>query len=314
MNAIKPELPIIPASRPHAEADYDGFRTAPLLLYGPEGKPELVANQNRLLHQFAVAAMHEIGRYSSQGVAVYGAERIVTRMLQVEGMNSNVYNYSRLNEEPDLTVGGPEVTPEMVREACEAAKYGGKVLQNDLARRAFGMPSIGLAELTIIGSHRRELEPRMWDEVGELTNTDATPKFEQMTNLRVLGFHQYDKRSMAPENFGSLHIGTKRAVSTLNDGTGVKHRTVALINTRPSYGLKRDDLEEILHGAIRRDSRGKLEHIQNADMSQNPAFMRTLQWLMEDDLKPGTVLTRNESVYDYNAEVQALVEARRQAA
>lgn len=310
MDTVHPEFITIPPLGPKPEVDSDGSRAAPFLLYGAERKPELITRQNRLLYELAVIAMREIRRYTTEEVAIYAAERIVMRMLQVEGMNSSIYNYNRLNADPDLTVGGPDVTPEMVREACEAAAYGGEVLQNDLARQAFGMASIGYSELTIIGDQRREYEAPMLANVGKLTNTDPTPRLEQMTNLRVLGFHQYDKRSMAPEAFGALRIGMKRTIATLDDGTEVKHRTVALINTRPSYGFQRDDLEEIIRSAVRRDNRGKLEHIQNADMSQNPAFMRVLRWLIESELQPGTVLTRNESVYGTNPIVQALVAAR----
>ena len=231
-----------PSTRPLVEADFDNYQTAPLLLSGAEANEELIENQNRLLHQFGEVAVHEISRYARPDVAAYGAERIGSRIHQIEGMNSNIYNYDRLNKTPDFNCD-PELDPEIVREACEAAKHGrGTVVQNELARRAFGMPSTGYAELTIMGEFRRGLEVPMWEEVGGLIGADATPRFNQMTNLRVLGFHQYDAKSNAPQNFGALRIGMKRNLGTLDDGTEVKNRTVALINTDPQYGLKQNDL------------------------------------------------------------------------
>lgn len=302
------------SGRPYTAAEFDDYHTAPLLLSGAEAKEELIENQDRLLRQFGEISLYEISRYAQPEVAEYGAERIGVRIHQVEAMNANIYNYERLNQTPDLTFGVPTISPETVANACEAALRGkGSVLQNKLARRAFGMPSIGLAELTIIGEFRRELEPPMWDEVSELTGSDATPRFEQMTNLRVLGFHQYDDRSNAPQNFDALRIGMKRNLGTLDDGTEVKSRSIALINTDPRYGVQRDDVAEILQDVVKFDEgRKRFEHVQNADMSRNAAFVRVLRWLVEERMKPGTVLARNESVYGYNPGTQALIEARRQ--
>jgi hypothetical protein len=308
MSVINPEQLIL-TPRPHVAADFDNYHTAPLLLSGPEARQDLIDNQNRLLQQFVEAALYEISRYSTEDVARYGAERISTRIHQVEGMNANIYNFERLYKNANLDVGRPEISRREVARACKLAKVGlGTMRQNELTLEAYKMPSAGLGELTVIGELRRELDVPMWEEASELVGSDATPKFEQMTNLRVLGFHQKEMDS------GALRISMKRNLGTLSTGTEVKSRTIALINTDPSYGLDQGDLEEILQGVVKIDSaKNRVENIQNVDMSRNAAFMRVLEWLVEEEMKPGTVLARNESIYASNPVYQAQVAARRQA-
>lgn len=307
-----------PVYRPQLDAAFDNYRAAPLLIAGSEAKRAVIDQQIRLQHQFTQIALYEVQKYATVGLAVHISERNESRMQKRQGMNASVYNYNRLYETPNFSVL-PDVDPEIITKACRAAKYGKATMaQVDLARLSLGMPSAEYGSLTIFGKARQELAGPMWEEAGELLGVDATPHLDQMTNLRVLGFYRHDSESMDPESFGAIHIGMKRSIDLLDDGTEFKNRTEAFINTDPAFGLNRDDFQEILESTIRtevdtEDGGSKLEHNQGVDMAQNPAFMRVLQWLIEDELKPGTVLSRHETLYRHNEATQALVEARRQA-
>lgn len=301
-----------PLLRPHSKADFDDYRATPLLITGADADDELIANQDRYASQFANIAQFELARYVDTPVIQYVGDAITSRMHQREGLNGSEY-YRRLHRTPDVSVA---TDPEEVERACYDVLHGrGTVLQNDLARRAFGMASTEYANLTIVGEFRHELETPMWHDVSELLGTDATPHFNQMTNLQVLGFERnmQAKRPADSKNARAMRIGMKRVLGSLDDGTVLKSRTTAIINTNPAYGLDPADFKEIHDSVIRiPDGKDKPEFFPT-DMAKIPAFRKVLRWLIEAEMKPGAVLARNETVYGYNKAVNDAIIARRDA-
>lgn len=287
--------------RPYTEDDFDGSHAAPLLIIGGRAKKRLVTNQDRMAETFTVAARYELDGYADPAVLDYIGETIRNRMAQREGLNGNEY-LRRLNKFPKAGEV-PDAYFTEVYWACHQALYGkGSARQNDMARRAFGMASVEYKNLTIVGDFRREFEAPMWEEVSELVGSDATPHFDNMVDLRVLSFERDMSQDdyMDPRNVRAMHIGMKRNLGTLDDGTLVKARTAAIINAVDTPGFDRIDIETI-HEAF----------VSKADMANVPEFQRVVRYLMEEQLEPGVALARNETVYGFNEEVAETIESRR---
>lgn len=300
MEPVEQEKTSTITNRPYSEADFDGYRAAPLLIIGGHAKPELIANQDRLMHQFGEVTEQELIGFVKPDVVSFVSDAITTRMQQREGLNGTEY-LRRLHKIPHLFCV-PDAGPLEVYEACRNALYGrGSVLQNDMARRAFGMASAEYANLTIVGEFRRNLEVPMWADISELIDEDATPKYEQMKNLQVIGFEQsLASRSHAtPQHIRAMRIGMKRDIGVLDDGTVLKGRTTAIINTRPSSGFNQDDVVEIYEA-----------HQEKADMRTIEALCRVARRLVDEVIEPGVVLGRNETVYGFNEAMNERITAR----
>lgn len=272
-------------NRPYSEADFDGYSAAPLLIVGGRSQKKLIASQDRLARQFTEATRYELDDVVKPDIIDFVAQSISRRMQQREGLNGSEY-IKRLHKFRSFKAV-PEASALEVYKASRNALYGrGTVRQNDMARRAFGMASAEYANLTIIGDFRKNLEEPMWDEVGELLDIDATPRFEQMTNFQVLAF---DRDITCENHVGAMRIGMKRELGTLSDGTVMKARTTAIINTRPSSYIDQDNVAAIRSATI-----------EKTNMADVPEFLNVVRWLIDEVLPSGVSLARNETVYGFN--------------
>ncbi len=237
------------------------------------------------------AAYGEVSKIAKRSVAMFVARSTLSRMQEREGLNTISYMQRKHQNPQPQNV--PEFDAAFTREAARAARFGtGTPLQNDIARRAFGMPSIELANLTMFNQFRAELEPQMWDEISALTGKDATPNSKDVYRTTLIGF---DRPIVANQHVGAMRIGLKRHLGTLDDGAEVKARTTAIINTSPSSGFNPElldrfrDLSDTQHPY---DSRESLD-----TMAQLPEFQRAVAWLIDAKPHTGLVLARNETVY-----------------
>ena len=271
----------------YSEADFDGSHAAPLLIVGETAKPYLIENQDRLAHNFEQLAHSELDSFVKPSVINFVIHSITSRMYQREGLNGISYIH-RLNKEP--VIPSKLLSADEVEQACEDAKHGhGSVLQNEIARRAFAMSSVELANLTIIGEARKNLEAPMWREVSQLVHMNAFPEPSQVYGEQVLGFDR-DIRDSA--HIGAMRIGMKRTLGKTDYGAHVKARTTAIINMSPSTGI---DGETV---ALFRETAQ-----QGKSISELPEFKRMVEWLVKSELPHGLVLARNETVYDVQPHV-----------
>lgn len=278
----------IPSKACYSADDFDGFRAAPLLLTGEDADPDLVESQDRLAWKMADAAYGESIKIAKEGVALFVALSTVMRMQQREGLNSVSY-HTRRHDIPRLdAVEGVE--PAVVAEACDRAVRGeGSPYQNHLARRAFGMLTIELANLTIFNEFRAQLETPMWNAISDLTNTDARPRSDQMYGLRILSFDRPPARN---QHLGAVRIGMKRRVGRSADGATVKVRTTAVINTSPSSGFDQSIVRQ-LREINEADGPGVYER-----MAALPEFQQAVAHLIDNVAPTGAVIARNETVYE----------------
>jgi len=258
----------------YSEDDFDGSNAAPLLIVGQEAKKILVDSQDALAHNFVELAHSELSSFVKPSIVTFVARSVVSRMHQREGLNGVSYNQRLFKGFPDATAS----------EACEKAKYGrGTPIENEIARHAFGMKSVEYANLTIIGDARKNLEPKMWDQVGELFDIDATPKPDQMYGLQVLGF---DRDIRTSSHIGAMRIGMKRYLGETKLGAIGKARTTAIVNLSPSTGFDSNLVDLFRETAIKGNNIADL-----------PEFQSAVKWLVETELPSGLVLARNETVY-----------------
>lgn len=288
-------------SAPHyetySEADFDGYHAAPLLLSGGEADVTLVARQDAIADAFERAVHGELADVAKEGVRAFVATSIRERMHQREALNSASYSH-RLFPAP-YTDMITDMTALEVDDVCETVKLGlGTPCQNELARRALGMSSVEIANLTVIGDFRRDLEAPMWEDVSELVGKDATPQPDQMYRLKLLGFDRPD--IMRQRHIGAMRVEMKRRIGSIGDDTMVKARTTAIINTSPSSGFDQSLIERF------KQVGGKPELI-----SELPEFKRAMAWLISSELSYGIVLSRNETVYAENEGIRrALSQSR----
>jgi len=258
----------------YTEEDFDGFSAAPLLIVGQEARKILIASQDALAYNFEELAHAELDDFIKPSVVNFVARSVISRMHQREGLNAVSYN-QRLNK------GFPDTS---VAEACEKAKYGRATpIENEIARHALGMKSVEYANLTIIGDARKNLEPKMWDQVGELFDVDATPQPDQMYGLQVLGF---DRDIRTSSHIGAMRIGMKRYIGETEYGAIGKARTTAIVNLSPSTGFDPSLVELFRETAI-----------DGNNIADLPEFQSAVKWLVKTELPSGLVLARNETVY-----------------
>lgn len=268
--------------REYSEKDFDGFSAAPLAIVGNARRPFMTRRQDKLAESFMRASKIELSSFVKPSVVSFVGRSIVFRMWQREGLNGNSY-VNRKYAYPNLhAVEG--VNPIDIWRACYRAQYGGaRVRQNNIARKAYGMPTGEFANLTVINEFRKDIEPYMWDEVSDFTGVDATPIPEQVEGLSVLAFDRDIKRS---DHIGAMRIGMKRKIATLDDGMEVKARTFAIINTSKSSGFDQSLVE------LFRETENPTK-----DVPQLPEFQRAISWLISNEVPTGLVLARNETVY-----------------
>ena len=285
-NVFEPDFE--PEYLPYDEANYDGYSAAPLIIAGATE-----ARQKNLEWNFYNGVYTEVLNVAKPGVASFAARAVLNRMYQREGMNSISYAHrGNRTPRPWLVEG---VSRREVLDACDLAKYGGaSPVQNDIARQALGMCSIELANLTMFNRQRSQLEPEMWDAVAELTGSDATPKSSDVHALKILGFD----RPLDSQHIGAMRIGMKRSIGTLEDGTEIKARTTAIINTSPSSGFDQGLLERF------RDLKDQPNRYEV--MAELPEVRRAVAWLIDTKLADGIVLARNETVYEHTPEAVKL--------
>lgn len=277
-----------PSKGRYSANDFDGYRAAPLLIVGEHVDPELVDSQDQLAWRMADAAYGETLKIAKEAVALFVVRSTVGRMQQREGLNGISYLH-RANVTPRLdTVDGVE--PSLVLEACEKALRGeGAPYQNHLARRAFGMMSIELANLTIFHQFRAQLEAPMWEEIGQLVGCDATPRSEQMYKLKVLGF---DRMPADSQHLGAIRVSMKRKIGFTDDGGLVKARTTAIINASPSSGFDQSIVQQIRE-VNKEDGPDNYDRI--ADI---PEFQQAVAHLIDTAAASGATIARNETVYE----------------
>lgn len=314
------------------EADFDGYSAAPLLIIGEDAIDDLRDGQDRLAYNFERASEQLLTPYAKESVVKFVSRSIASRMHQREGLNGSSYHL-RKNYTPDLHHGFKGATPDEVELAVENAKFGmGSVLQNELARRALGMESVEYANLTVVGEFRREMEPKMWEEVSELVGHDASPSQDDVYRTYHIGF---DRDITTSKHIGALRFGIKRRIGELDDGTIVKSRTTAIINTRPyidgKNGLnpeltpelidafrevevhnksieEQEDIDRIdwARENVRRVEAGlpRLEFVkpeyETKSIVELPGFKSLVARLINTKLEPGVVLARNETIYGVN--------------
>ena len=276
----------MPSMRRYSADDFDGYRAAPLLIVGQEADPELVTRQDELAWRMVDAAYGEVVTVAKPSVALFVARSTLARMQQREGMNGISYMHRsftepRIEQVPDADEGA-------IYEACRLAQRGEATpYQNDMARRALGMASVELANLTIFNEFRKELEPDMWQAVSDLAGRDASPKADESYGLRILGF---DRDIFQYQHVGAVRVGMKRHIAELDDGTHIKSRTTAIINVSPSSGFDQDILDQF------RECQGHSNPFEK--MAEVSEFRRAVSWIIDSDLNPGIVLARNETVYE----------------
>lgn len=284
-----------PLYTPYSEADFDGYHAAPLLLSGEFADEALVTRQKRIAKALVAAVHGELAPFAKERVRHFVADSITSRMQQREGLNGTSYN-DRLYNTPHYDMVA-NFTNDEIDEVCERVRQGeGTPCENEMARRALGMSSVELANLTIIGNYRRDLEYPMWEDVGELVGKDVTPKPEEMYGLKLLSF---DRDIRQHRHIGAMRIEMKRVLGQVEDGTTAKARTTAIINTSPSSGFDQ--------GLIERFKRlSKPEQV-----AELPEFQRAIAWLISSEAPEGIVLSRNETVYAENEIMRRAISQRR---
>lgn len=294
----------------YTTSDLDGYNAAPVLLVGEDADSELVERQRLLAERFANAAHGEFDGIYRDKTVNFIIHSIHNRMHSREGLNASAY-MSRLYRQPVYEFA-PEFSREIIDEACAAVKNAtATVMQNEIARKVWGMSSVEYTNLTLVNDFRGELEEPMWDEVSELTGHDVRPTHlddYQIEKARILGF---DRLLEGAQHIGALRIGLKRTVGELEDGTLVKVRTSAVVNTNHNSHVDRAFINDILETANQkvtitgRDGEFFAEETINSDaaldrINKLPGFKPFVQRLIEEQFRPDEVLARNETVYGTN--------------
>lgn len=293
----------------YSVTDFDDYKAAPIGLIGESANAELVQRQLLLPERFANAVHGEYDGIYRENVVNFVIHSIRNRMHSREGQNTAAHN-SRLYREPVYELA-PEFTPGQIDEACEAVLNAtASVAQNELARKVWGMSSAEYANLTLVGTFRSELEEPMWDEVSDLVGHDVRPTcLEEYSpeKARVLGF---DRDLRGAQHIGAMRLGLKRTIGELDDGTQVKVRTAAIINTNYTSAIDKSFVAEMIETAnqkievVSRDGDVKHETISSDAavdrINKLPSFRAFIQTLIEEQFDPREVLARNETVYGTN--------------
>jgi hypothetical protein len=193
----------------------------------------------------------------------------------------------------------PDFDKEYIDTACEASKVGSAALaQHALSATVYGRYHWEGKNITIVNDFRSELEAPMWEEVSDFVGVDARPSFAAMRKLKV---HQFVGGENQSDPIRAIRIKMKRTIGTLLDGTVMKARTFAVINTANSSDFSQRALKRIYEAS-------KAEQ----DVSQHPDLLAITERLVDHELPSGIALARNETVYGYNPKTEILFnQARR---
>ena len=274
-----------PDKRNYKASDFNGYCASPLLLIGEHNKDHIDA-QNELSWRLVDAAFGEtFTQTGNTSLASFVASSVLNRMLLRQGMNSVVYNNRKFIVPRAELV--PDAKPREVYEACKAAKLGyGSPIQNNMARIAFGMSSIEIANLTTLGDFRGEHVFPMWDDVCELADIHIPPSGDDIYNLQLLGF---DRDIRKNQHLGATRVYFKRHVATLPDGAELKARTTTIINMKPSVLTDQSIVKKLK------------EQETLEQMAKLPAFQELVRRLIDDELngcrQDGAVLAQNDTIY-----------------
>lgn len=266
-----------------------------MLLVGRDADPLLVAKQEHLGEQFEALAHSELDPLVGYEIASFVAQSIRQRMSQREGQNSHSY-ISRLHPHvPRLLHRGH--SPIAVFEATRAAKIGRSTpLQSHLARRAYGMGSIEIANLTTIGTARHELRPAMREGIHELAGHDVDFGLDSVYKMSYLGADTSHESRQRPK---VLRIGYKSLFSVLDSPSELKGRTTAVIDVR-DRSVYASDL---------------LEYIQELDaldipLGEIPEFVQIVRTLIDQTIPKSEILAMNETIYEVEESLVEKIQKR----
>ena len=290
-------------SRVFTEADFDGSRPAPFRLVGRGANPETIARQDVLIENMQAACRHELSRIATDEVADFVTNGVVSRMHMREALNSYAFS-NRLHTFPLPWLVKDHSWLETFRSSHATIHGARTVVQSDIAQRAFEMESIEYKNVTMFGEFRRDLEAPMWDEMSDFLGVDASPKAEQVYRTDLLGF---SSDILKGREIGAMRIGLKRTIpgGILNNGTEVKVRTTASINTSHNSDFDQSVLHSLREAQFEANRDDK-----KVDLSQNPEFIRYVGYLIDNKLPAGLVLARNETAYGGNAIIAAKARER----
>lgn len=289
----------------YSEVDFDGDRPAPFRLVGRDADAQIIARQDALIENMRGASRQQLEPIVSDEVVDFVINGIISRMHMREAINSFSYT-QRLYRLPLPWLVKDHPWLETIQASRETIQGARNVYQSDMAQRAFGMASIEYKNLTMLGEFRRDLEEPMIDELSEFLGVDATPKAEHVYRMKLLGFsHDLLKE----KEIGAMRIELKRHIpgGELDNGTVVKGRSTASINT----GF-RSDFDQTVIESLREAKFEALRDNQKLEFDDNPEFMRYVGYLIDNQLPPGLVLARNETLYGGNAELADKIRARDQ--
>lgn len=284
-----------PEPVPYDESTLDGYCPAPLLLLGPESNQGLIERQDALISHLVPLTYHEVIRQGAKdGVALFAARSVYVRMRKREALNSISY-INRKSRNIDFSKIKDESEFDSIV-ACEKAKYGGATAtQSHLARRAFAMESIELANLTTLGRARSQLIEPMWQDINQLVSSKNGSEVEKdHYKLNVLNF---DRNPRNAQHLGAVRIDAKRKISQIDtpdevSGSAIiKARTTAIINTRPSDGLDKDYVKELIKAG-----KNAAESTDDLNIEVSDELKQVLSQLLltNSDL----VIARNDTIYE----------------
>lgn len=285
------------------EADFDGDRPAPFRLIGLNADKRIVARQDELIENMRGVSRQQLQSIVSGEVRDFVANGVVSRMHMREALNSYSFsNRLHLLPLPWLVKGQPWL--ETVRGARDTIQGARTVRQSDMAQRAFGMASIEYKNLTMFGEFRRDLEQPMVDEMSDFLGVDVTPKASDVYRVKLLGFsHDLLKE----KEIGAMRIELKRHIpgGELDNGTIVKGRSTASINTGFRSDFDQDVMESLREMQLEAHRDDK-----KVELADNEEFRRYVGYLIDNQLPPGLVLARNETIYGGNARLAEKTRAR----
>lgn len=304
------EYNLLPPSYPYSEDNFDGYQAAPLRLVGADHRKDLRRRQDRLGLHFALLAREELADYARPKVIDFVGRAIVSRMHQREGLNGINYHLGLSRQHPRFDLAPERMSKSAIKTAVRRSRNGGATpFQNHVTRRVSQSGAAELANLTVIGERRKELEIPMWEDISELVGHDASPTPDDVYRTKILGFDDRDIRSA--QHIGAVRLNMKRFIGYTEDGAAVKARTTAIINTSPASGFDQSIFQAMQdvqrHSTVRETSQEELYD----EIVALPQFKLALSWLIRSELPAGLVLARNETVYEEHAETRkAIAKAR----
>lgn len=289
--------------RTYTEVDFDDDHPAPFRLVGIDADKQIVARQDALIDNMRGASRQQLEPIVSDEVVDFVTNGIVSRMHMREAMNSFSFS-NRLHTLPLPWLAKGHSWLETIEASRDTIRGARTVRQSDMAQRAFGMASIEYKNLTMFGEFRRDLEQPMIDEMSEFMGVDVTPKAEDVYRVKLLGF-SHDL--LKDREIGAMRIELKRLLpgGGLDNGTIVKGRSTASINTSIQSDFDQNVIESLREAKFEAHRDDK-----KIELAENEEFLRYVGYLIDNQLPPGLVLARNETIYGGNARLAEKTRAR----